>query len=341
MGKLLGVSSWFMAGSKILLNGVCMYAIGIDIGGTKIAGALVDEKGAIVREARVATPVKDPAALVDAVVGLVQDLSADQDVLGVGVAMAGFIDHQQANVIYGTNFGWKNYPLKSEIEAKLEIPVIIENDANAAGWAEYRFGAGQGYQHMVMLTLGTGVGGAIITDGKMLRGGFGVAGELGHMRIVPDGLPCGCGQRGCIESYASGTALLRTAKELVDSGDPMGARLAELKQEAGQLTGAEVYQALLERDPGAVGLLNDLASWLGQAIASLSAILDPEIVVIGGGLSQAGELLLEPIRSSFRKYSPAGGFRPELAVVTAQFVNDAGVVGAADLARVSLGPKVN
>jgi glucokinase len=236
---------------------------------------------------------------------------------------------------------WKNYPLKSEIETQLDIPVIIENDANAAGWAEYRFGAGQGYQHMVMLTLGTGVGGAIIVDGKMLRGGFGVAGELGHMRVVPDGIPCGCGQRGCIESYASGTALLRTANELVDSGESAGKRLAELKAQAGQLTGAEVYQALVEKDLGAVKLLQNLADWLGQAIASLSAILDPEIVVIGGGLSQAGESLLAPIREAFRKYAPAGGFRPELTVVTAEFVNDAGVVGAADLARVSLGPKVN
>jgi glucokinase len=318
-----------------------MYAIGIDIGGTKIAGALVDEAGQIIREARVATPVRDPAALVDAVVGLVHELRLNVEVLGVGVAMAGFIDDQQANVIYGTNFGWKNFPLKSEIENQLDIPVIIENDANAAGWAEYRFGAGQGYQHVVMLTLGTGVGGAIIVDGKMLRGGFGVAGELGHMRVVPDGIPCGCGQRGCIESYASGTALLRTANELVDSGYSAGRRLSELKAKSGQLTGAEVYQALVEKDPGAVKLLQNLADWLGQAIASLSAILDPEIVVIGGGLSQAGELLLTPIRKAFREHAPAGGFRPELKVVTAEFVNDAGVVGAADLARVSLGPKVN
>lgn len=318
-----------------------MHTIGIDIGGTKIAGALVDEHGAILRELRVATPVNDPSALVDAVVGVVTELRAEHEVSAVGVAMAGFIDHQQANVIYGTNFGWKNFPLKSEIEAKLDIPVIIENDANAAGWAEYRFGAGRGYRHMVMLTLGTGVGGAIIVDGKMLRGGFGVAGELGHMRVVPNGIACGCGQRGCIESYASGTALLRTAKELVASGDPAGHRLAEITEQAGEFTGAQVYQALVEGDPGAIKLLNDLADWLGQAIASLSAILDPEIVVIGGGVSQAGDLLLEPIRESFRKHAPAGGFRPELKITTAEFVNDAGVVGAADLARVSLTPKVN
>ena len=318
-----------------------MDTIGIDIGGTKIAGALVNAEGVIVREARVATPIEDPAALVSAVVALINDLRVGHDVLGAGVAMAGFIDAAQASVIYGTNFGWKNFPLKSEIEAKLDIPVIIENDANAAGWAEYRYGAGRGFKHMVMLTLGTGVGGAVIVDGRMLRGGFGVAGELGHLRVVPDGIPCGCGQNGCIESYASGTALLREARELAESGKPEGARLAELQAQAGELTGKEVYQALVEKDPGAVALLNQLASWLGQAIASLSAILDPEVVVIGGGVSAAGEMLLEPIRAAYRKYAPAGGFRPELKLAIAEFVNDAGVVGAADLARVSLSPKVN
>ncbi len=313
-----------------------MYSIGIDIGGTKIAGALVDESGQIVNELRVPTPVEDPAALVDAVVGVIRELRADHEVLGAGVAMAGFIDAAQSAVIYGTNFGWKNYPLKAEIEAKLDIPVIIENDANAAAWAEYRFGAGKGFQHMVMLTLGTGVGGAVIVDGRMLRGGFGVAGELGHMRVVPNGVECGCGQHGCIESYASGTALVRTARELVASGDPLGARLGELAEQAGELTGVQVYEAILEGDAGARKLLADVGSWTGQAIASLSAILDPQIVVIGGGVSAAGELLLGSIRDSYRKHMPAAGFRPELKIVTAEFVNDAGVVGAADLARVSL-----
>ncbi|WP_138275237.1 ROK family glucokinase [Rhodoluna limnophila] len=313
-----------------------MYSIGIDIGGTKIAGALVDESGQIVNELRVPTPVEDPAALVDAVVGVISELRNGHEVLGAGVAMAGFIDAGQSAVIYGTNFGWKNYPLKAEIEAKLDIPVIIENDANAAAWAEYRFGAGKGFQHMVMLTLGTGVGGAVIVDGRMLRGGFGVAGELGHMRVVPNGVECGCGQRGCIESYASGTALVRTARELVASGDPLGARLGELAEQAGELTGVQVYEAILEGDAGARKLLADVGSWTGQAIASLSAILDPQIVVIGGGVSAAGELLLGSIRDAYRKHMPAAGFRPELKIVTAEFVNDAGVVGAADLARVSL-----
>jgi glucokinase len=312
-----------------------MHAIGIDIGGTKIAGALVDAQGQIVLEERVPSPAADPDAMVEAVVGLIERLSANHEVIGAGVAAAGFIDADQSTIIYAPNISWRNEPFKAKLEAKLRIPVIIENDANAAGWAEYRYGAGRGYRHMVMLTIGTGVGGAVITDSHMLRGGFGIAGELGHLRVVPDGLLCGCGQHGCLESYASGSALLRAAKELAASGDPAGARLREIEAEAGQLTGLEVYKAILEHDEGALRLLNELGSWLGQAIGSLVAVLDPEVVVIGGGVSAAGDLLLNPIREAYLAHLPARGFRPELKITAAEFVNDAGVVGAADLVRVA------
>lgn len=318
-----------------------MRSIGIDIGGTKIAGALVSADGQIIRESRVPTPANDPNALVDAVVDLVEELSKGEQVFGAGIAAAGFIDAEQANIIYAPNLSWRNEPFKAKLESRLSIPVVIENDANAAGWAEFRFGAGQGFQHMVMLTIGTGVGGAVIVDGKMLRGGFGIAGELGHLRVVPNGLPCGCGQMGCLESYGSGTALLRAARALAASGSKKGARLLELGEAAGELSGHEVYQAILEGDEGSIGLLNELGGWLGQAIASLAAVLDPQIVVIGGGVSLAGDLLLEPIRQSYLEHLPARGFRPELTIAAAQFVNDAGVVGAADLARITLAPKVN
>ena len=318
-----------------------MHAIGIDIGGTKIAGALVNEAGQILREKRIPTPANDPSELVKAVADLIQELSAGEQVLGAGVAAAGFIDANQSHIIYAPNLSWRNEPFKARLEQQVSIPVIIENDANAAGWAEYKFGAGQGYRHMVLLTIGTGVGGAIITDGKMLRGGFGVAGELGHIGLIPDGLLCGCGQHGCLEAYGSGTALVRTARELAESGDPAGKRLRELQKQNGNLGGDEVYMALVEGDPGAIGLLNQLGEWIGKAVASLSVVLDPEIVVIGGGVSSAGELLLEPIRKAYREHLPARGFRPELQLLAAEFANNAGVVGAADLARVSLGPKVN
>lgn len=310
-----------------------MHAIGIDIGGTKIAGALVDPDGAIIRDGRTPTPASDPEAISDAVIQLIHELSEGVQVVGAGVAAAGFIDATRSVMLHSPNLSWRNEPLREKLQARTSIPIFLENDANAAGWAEYRFGAGRGSKHMAMLTIGTGVGGAVITDGNLLRGGFGIAAELGHFRLIPGGRPCGCGQQGCVEQYGSGTALLRSAKELVSSGKPDGARLAELQAEAGELSGAQVYEAIVERDPGATRLLNELGDYLGQTIASFAAILDPELVVIGGGVSAAGDLLLNPIRESVDRYLPATGFRPHLRLEIAQLVNDAGVVGAADLAR--------
>jgi len=314
-----------------------MHAVGIDIGGTKIAGALVDPNGVIVRELKVPTPATDPDAIADAVVGLIKDLSQDADVVAAGVAAAGFVDASRANIVYAPNLSWRNEPFKAKLSAKLDLPVFIDNDANAAGWAEYRFGVGRGYNHMVTLTIGTGVGGAIITDGRLLRGGFGVAAELGHIRHIPNGRLCGCGRHGCIEQYGSGTALLRSAIELATSDHEKGARLAELMREnGGELTGVQVYQAISEGDAGALEILRDLGIALGKTIATIAAVLDPEIVVIGGGVAAAGELLLSPMREAYLGSLSARGYHPELEIKVAQFVNDAGVVGAADLARLEL-----
>ena len=312
-----------------------MYAVGIDIGGTKIAGALVGPDGQIVRMEKVPTPATDSNALADAVVELIRELSSGNEVVAVGVAAAGFISADGTTIMYAPNLSWRNEPFKAKLESKLDLPVFIDNDANAAGWAEYRFGAGRDTKHMVMLTVGTGVGGAIVTDGHLLRGGFGIAAELGHMNLVPNGELCGCGQLGCLESYGSGTALLKAAKRLAASGTAEGSRLAELEKEVEALTGVEVYQAITEADPGALRLLRELGEHLGRAVATLAAILDPEMVVIGGGVSSAGDLLIAPIRESYLEHLPARGFRPELQIVTAELVNDAGVVGAADLARIA------
>ncbi len=310
-----------------------MHAVGIDIGGTKIAGAVVAADGSIVREARVPTPATDSDAIAAAVVEMVRELSAGEQVVGAGVAAAGFIDADQANIVYAPNLSWRNEPFKAKLEAKLDLPILIENDANAAGWAEYAFGVGRGYRSMVMLTIGTGVGGAIINDSKLFRGGFGIGGELGHFIVDPGGRLCGCGMKGCVEQYGSGTALLRAAKDLAASTASDGARLRELESQAGTLTGKEVYQAITEGDAGALRILAELGTWLGTAIGSFTAILDPEIVVIGGGVSAAGDLLLNPIRDAYLAHLPARGFRPELEVKGAELLNDAGVVGAADLVR--------
>lgn len=318
---------------------IFMYSIGIDIGGTKIAGVLLDSADQVLATEKVPTPAADPQALLESVIEMVKKLAAGHDIAAVGVAAAGFIDAGQAEVIYAPNLSWRNEPLKAKLEASLNYPVVIENDANAAGWAEYRFGAGRGTKNMVMLTLGTGVGGAIITDGKLYRGGFGIGAEFGHMRFIPNGLVCGCGQRGCLEQYASGTSLLTKARELAASDEPKGAYLRSLATNPAELTGQEVYKAIQAADPGALFLVEELANNLGIALASIVALLDPELVVIGGGLSVLGETLLAPIHRSYLENLPASGFRPELKIASAELVNDAGSVGAADLARLFLGTR--
>jgi len=311
---------------------VTVLAIGIDIGGTKIAGAVVAEDGEIVAEERVATAAGDSDGIVDAVVEMVERLSVGHEIAAAGVAAPGFIDVEQSTVYYTPNISWRNEPLRQRLLDRLPIDVTIDNDANAAGWAEYRFGAGRIVSDMTMLTIGTGVGGAVVSQGRLFRGGFGAGAELGHLRVVPDGLPCGCGARGCIEQYGSGRALLRMANEIADVGG-IGLALAEARSIHGTLTGTIVGDLIAAGDPGASRALQQLGHWLGQACASLGAVLDPQRFVFGGGVAVAGESLLAPIRESYRQHVPARGYHPEPEFVIAELVNNAGVVGAADLVR--------
>ncbi|CAB4891593.1 MAG: ROK family glucokinase [Actinobacteria bacterium] len=309
-----------------------MLTIGVDIGGTKIAAALVDPEGTIHAQTTRPTPATDVSAIEDSVVAVVEELAEGNAVLAVGVAAAGFIDASQSVVYYSPNLAWRNEPLRERIEARIGLPTVIENDANAAGWAEYRFGAGRPYTHMTMLTIGTGVGGAIIIDNRLFRGGFGVGAELGHLRVVPDGILCGCGARGCIEQYGSGRSLLRYAAEV--SHDPViGAALAAVRQSDGSINSADMRNLLADGDAGAREALATLGRWLGRACASLDAVLDPQVFVIGGGVSVAGEYLLGPIRESFHEHVSAQGFTPEPEFRIAEMTNDAGAIGAADLAR--------
>ena len=309
-----------------------MHAIGIDIGGTKIAGALVSELGEIIVEDRVPTPTTGSEQIVDAVVAMIERLHVGHDVRAAGVAAPGFIDAAQATVYYTPNISWRHEPLRERLTDRLDLDITIDNDANAAGWAEFRFGSGRLYSDMTMLTIGTGVGGAIVTQDRLFRGGFGAGAELGHMRVVPDGLPCGCGARGCIEQYGSGRALLRMANAIADVGG-IGLGLAAVREHRGTLTGPDVADLIVAGDAGALQALRELGTWLGQACASLSAVLDPQVFVFGGGVAVAGDLLLDPIREAYLSHLPARGFHPEPAFVIAELVNNAGVVGAADLAR--------
>ena len=308
-----------------------MHAIGIDIGGTKIAGAVVAEDGTIVAMERIATDASDPSGIVEAVIGMIEDLAQGRDIRSAGVAAPGFVDVEQSTVYYTPNIGWRNEPLRDRLLARLDLDITVDNDANAAGWAEFRFGAGQDVDDMTMITVGTGVGGAIISRGALFRGGFGAGGELGHLCVVPGGLLCGCGARGCIEQYGSGRALLRMANEIADAGG-IGSGLAAARGD-GPLTGHVVAELIAAGDPGAVRGLQQLGRHLGQACASLAAVLDPQVFVFGGGVSVARDLLIDPIRESFLEHLPARGYHPEPQFVVAELVNDAGVVGAADLAR--------
>jgi glucokinase len=310
-----------------------VHAIGIDIGGTKIAGALVSQSGEIIVEDRQPTPAGNAAEIINLVVAMIERLSLGQPVVAAGVAAAGFIDAAQSTIYYAPNIAWRNEPFREHLLSRFtNLDITVDNDANAAGWAEFRFGAGRDVSNMTMLTIGTGVGGAIVTDGRLLRGGFGAAGEIGHLRVVPDGLPCGCGAKGCIEQYGSGRALLRLANEIADV-DGIGLALANARRENGGLTGEIVGSFIAAGDPGALHALGELGHALGAACASLSAVLDPAMFVFGGGVAIAGDLLLDPIRESYLQLLPARGFHPEPVFRTAELVNNAGVVGAADLAR--------
>jgi glucokinase len=307
--------------------------VGIDIGGTKIAGGIVDESGALLRRSRVPTPV-DVGEIEAAVAAMVIELAAGEPVVA-GVAAAGFIDRDRSKVYFAPNIAWRDEPLRERLEALTGVPVLIENDANAAGWAEYRYGAGENLSDVVMLTLGTGVGGAVVVDGTLLRGGHGSAAELGHMRVVPEGRTCGCGQRGCLEVYGSGRALQHEASEIaVDAEFGIGQRLAAAAREPEGLTGAVISRLVQEGDPGALEALRRIAVAIGTACGSFAAILDPQRFVIGGGVSQLGDVLLGPMRDAFAAAMPASGSsRPSADFAVAQMTNDAGVIGVADLAR--------
>jgi glucokinase len=307
--------------------------IGLDIGGTKINGGVIDGNGAILARGRRDTPARDASAIVEEAADLIRELSVAHKIDAVGVACAAYINRSGSLVFFSPNLAWRDEPLKERLRSAVDLPVMIENDANAAAWGEFRFGAAVEVNDVVMLTVGTGLGGGVVVDGVLMRGAFGVAAELGHMRVVPDGLRCGCGNRGCWEQYASGRALVREARELVASGTPHAARLSELcAGDPAELSGPDVTRAATEGDPAAVELLADLGTWIGEGAASVAAILDPELIVLGGGVSDAGALLLDPAHAAFRRQLTGRGYRPEARFALARLGNDAGMIGAADLA---------
>lgn len=314
-----------------------MHAIGVDIGGTKIAVGVVDDDGQIVEKIRRDTQPQDAAQIDQAIADAVTELSTRHEFYHVGLAAAGFVSSDRRRVLFAPNIAWREYELAAKIEALLDrddIHVSVENDANAAGWGEYRYGAGRTVSHMVMLTIGTGLGSAIISNGQLVRGANGFAAELGHLRVQPGGHPCGCGLRGCWEQYASGSALVREARR---AAIDRTVRATGLLQRAGgsadKIEGPHVTAAAEDGDELGRELLSELGRWIGEGCASLAAVLDPEVFVVGGGVIGAGDLLIEPARVAYVENLPARGHRPVAPIRAAAMGNDAGIVGAAALAR--------
>ncbi len=310
--------------------------VGVDIGGTKVAAGVVDAAGKVLDRRRAETPdrSKTPDVIEGLIVDLVLDLADHWDVHAVGIGAAGFIDAARSSVLFAPHLSWRREPLRDAVGQRLRVPVVVENDANAAGWAEWRFGAAQGEDHLVCVTLGTGIGGALVIDGAVQRGKYGIAGEFGHMQVVPGGHWCPCGNRGCWEQYASGNALVRDARALVTAESPVAHGLLErVDGDPERITGPLVTEAAKDGDPAAVELFEEAGRWLGVGLANLAAAFDPGLFVIGGGVSAAGDLLLGPARDAFHRQLAGRGFRPEASIVHAQLGNDAGLIGAADLAR--------
>jgi len=309
-------------------------AIGIDIGGTKVAAGVVDHDGRLLATSRRPTPSQDPARLMELVAEVVTELRDGHDVAAVGVGAAGWVDAARTTVLFAPNLAWRNAPLQADLSRLVDLPVDIENDANAAAWAEHRFGAGEREPDTVVLTIGTGVGAGLIIDGELRRGRFGIGGEPGHYRVVPGGRLCGCGNHGCFEQYCSGTALVRAAREVARSRPADAARLLELAGgDPEAIVGPTVTLAAQAGDPAAIDCFEEIGRWLGQGMADLTAILDPGRFVIGGGVAEAGELLLRPARETYAAVVSGRGYRPIADVVSARLGADAGLIGAADLAR--------
>jgi len=310
--------------------------IGVDIGGTKVLGGVVDDHGRVLAKARRDTPAEDTGKTLDFIVEVIQELAAAQPVAAVGIGAAGWIDESRATVLFAPNLAWRNEPLRDRLAERVGLPVVVENDGNAAAWAEFRYGAARAAdESMVLVALGTGIGGGLIIGGQLIRGAHGIAGEPGHVRVVPGGLPCGCGRHGCLEQYASGKALLRYAKQQAQTDPASAARLLDLAGGAPEaITGPMVTTAAQEGDPASVAAFTTVGGWLGEGLVDLVQLLDPQVLVVGGGVADAGELLLAPTRAAFTAGLAARGTLPVATVVGATLGNTAGVVGAADLARV-------
>jgi len=304
-------------------------AVGLDVGGTKAAGLLVAEGGEILAREVAETPAEDVDATMATLFEVIETLRKESDPVAVGIGGAGMVDFEAGVMRFAPNLAWRELPIRDMVSEHTGLPCILDNDANAACWGEYRFGAGRGYRYVLLLTVGTGIGGGIVADGALYRGVHGFAAEVGHVVVEPDGPLCGCGNRGCFEQVASGRALDRLGREAASQHpDGLIARLAGTDD----VVGRHVTEAAERGDEMARQIIEEVGIRLGVGIAGFVNVLDPEVVVVGGGVADIGGPLLDPARAAYRDTVLAPDHRPDVPIVPAALGNDAGAIGAAALA---------
>lgn len=306
------------------------YIVGVDLGGTKIATALLTTDGEIVDRTRLDTiPEEGSDAVISRMAQSVKDVQKDHDILGVGVGTPGPLDSEKGIVLHGPNLaGWTNVPLKDKLEAHLQTVVKVENDANAAAWGEYVFGAGQGTRNMVYITISTGIGAGLVLNGELFVGSNSFAGELGHIIVDPNGPPCGCGGIGCWEACASGTSIGRYACEAVTIGPT---KIAELAGKEGvPVSSKHVFEAAQLGDKTAKAIFHKAVNYLGIGLANTVHLFNPERIVIGGGVSNVGDFLFDAMRKRTEELVMPP-YRGTYDIVPAKLGNDVGIMGAAAL----------
>lgn len=306
--------------------------IGIDIGGTKLAGGLVDSTGALIAKRALPNMTRNETTIVSGVAKLVDELRAvGPNAMRVGIGCAGLIDHRAGVVVASPNLPLRNIGLRDLIATRCGIDVVIDNDANAAAFAEATVGAGAGHQTVVCVTVGTGIGGGVVIDGQLLRGERGYAGEVGHVSLVAGGPVCACGRQGCFEAFASGSAIARMARGRWS--EPAAEALRTKVGSQDLVTGELVGELALLGDPFCREVVDTSGRWLGLGFVSLANIFDPSVIVVGGGAgSGLAELLLPVARATLEEWILGAGHRPIPPVLRAALGADAGIVGAGLLA---------
>jgi glucokinase len=308
--------------------------IGVDLGGTKMAVGVVDsERQVHYKGTEPSVGLSEDQVVEDLARELQEAKDARPDVLAAGLGIPATIDHDRGLAIHAVNLTITDVPIRDLMQERIGLPVFVDNDANVAALAEYLYGAGRGAQDVVLLTIGTGIGGGLVLGGEVYRGSTGAGAELGHIVIVEDGLPCqgNCPNHGCVETYASGTAIAREGNAAAERepDSALGKALA-----AGPILGKTVTELALGGDALAAEVIADAGRHLGVALASLANIFDPDVFVIGGGVSAAGELLIGPAREELRKRAlPPQNQRP---VKLAELGPEAGMIGAAAMALIEL-----